>query len=320
MDPHIAGRQMRAVVNLVSSEDDDNDDDVESLSGDNAILASLAARADGPAHMRPGRPLENVRGRVEELLSSASPEPQPLPAAPRLDLQPPRFERIAPQGLYEPPRAILDFDSDDSDIDLDMDSEDDIEAVLENMNRPHNPAPRQPQPQTYPQQPISRTVPYGEQNKIDHQLQEQLLAQFNQEGIRQVVPQADHPVQNAVSYPAQLGWNANGMRVPCHWQPNPPVTVENLDQILVTVSTVFPGICFEYVGGLYPKIGNSADTIIAHILDMIEKGTAWPTAKDKQKSQKRKRDLDEDEQAALRYGAVDRVIAGNGREGLTALM
>jgi E3 ubiquitin-protein ligase RNF216 len=52
----------------------------------------------------------------------------------------------------------------------------------------------------------------------------------------------------------------------------------------------------------------SSERLIAHILDQMDKGILYPKAKDKAKDLKRKRDVDEDEEAARKYGAPDRIV------------
>lgn len=56
-----------------------------------------------------------------------------------------------------------------------------------------------------------------------------------------------------------------------------------------TVSTLFPGICGDYISELYNAVSQSSDQLIAHILDGQENGKVWPKAKDKQNILKRKR-------------------------------
>jgi TRIAD3 protein (E3 ubiquitin-protein ligase RNF216) len=74
------------------------------------------------------------------------------------------------------------------------------------------------------------------------------------------------------------------------------------------VVAVFPGICRDHVSDLYETLHPASDRLIAHILDKIERGESYPTAKEIQRSLKRKRNVDEDEQAVRKYGAVDRVM------------
>jgi TRIAD3 protein (E3 ubiquitin-protein ligase RNF216) len=79
---------------------------------------------------------------------------------------------------------------------------------------------------------------------------------------------------------------------------------------------LFPGICRDHVSNLYETISPTSDHMIAHILDRMDKGESYPSAKEITKSLKRKRDIDEDEEAVRKYGAVDRVvdIRGNIRQ------
>ena len=80
--------------------------------------------------------------------------------------------------------------------------------------------------------------------------------------------------------------------------------VTSIDHVLA----VFPGICRDYVSELYDTVSSSSGFIIAQILDKVETGTAYPTAKDTQRSLKRKRELDEDEELARKYCSALRVI------------
>lgn len=87
--------------------------------------------------------------------------------------------------------------------------------------------------------------------------------------------------------------------------PQPEPRAECVDQVM----NVFPGICRDHVSNLYDSVSKSSDVLIAHILDKMDKGDAYPNAKkEKEKSLKRKRPLDEDEEAARKYGAVDRIM------------
>lgn len=79
------------------------------------------------------------------------------------------------------------------------------------------------------------------------------------------------------------------------------------------VFIVFPDICGEYVAQLFSTVSKSTQQIIEHILNQIEKGTEYPKARDKArelKSLKRKRVLEEDEEAINKYGSIDRPLAG----------
>lgn len=99
-------------------------------------------------------------------------------------------------------------------------------------------------------------------------------------------------------------------------------TFESRDECISSVARIFPGICLDYVAKLYDADIMASDRLIAYILDKVEKGTAWPKAKDSEKHKKRKRDVDQDEQAALRYGATDRImgVAGPASKGIRGFM
>jgi TRIAD3 protein (E3 ubiquitin-protein ligase RNF216) len=87
--------------------------------------------------------------------------------------------------------------------------------------------------------------------------------------------------------------------------PQPEPRAKCVDQVM----SVFPGICRDHVSGLYDSVSQSSDVLIAHILDKMDKGDAYPNAKrEKEKSLKRKRPFDEDEEATRKYGAVDRIM------------
>jgi hypothetical protein len=98
--------------------------------------------------------------------------------------------------------------------------------------------------------------------------------------------------------------------------------LESRDDCISSVAHLFPGICLDYVATLYDTESVASDRLIAYILDKVEKGTAWPKAKDNEKHKKRKRELGQDEQAALRYGAADRImgVAGPPTKGIRGFM
>lgn len=84
--------------------------------------------------------------------------------------------------------------------------------------------------------------------------------------------------------------------------------VECVDDVLA----VFPDICRDYVSELYETgVGEIAEQLVAHILDKLDSGSNYPKAKDKLKTLKRKRELDEDEEAVNKYGSVDRENGGH---------
>jgi hypothetical protein len=87
--------------------------------------------------------------------------------------------------------------------------------------------------------------------------------------------------------------------------------IESQDECIQTVVAVFPGICVDHVSELYNKIAKSSERLIAHVLDQMDKGIIYPNAKDKAKDLKRKREVDEDEEAARKYGSADRIVPAN---------
>ena len=125
------------------------------------------------------------------------------------------------------------------------------------------------------------------------------LAQIMEEGFsRERDEEAARPPQATNQSPPSQ---------PIGLSPPPAVDARVLcvDQVLI----LFPGICREYVCELYDTgDAKSSDYLIAHILDKIDNGIAYPRAKDTQKSLKRKRETDEDEEAARKYGSADRVM------------
>jgi len=96
--------------------------------------------------------------------------------------------------------------------------------------------------------------------------------------------------------------------IPALQEPIPEEIMETRVDCVDTVVNVFPDICRDYVSELYGKISQSSERLIAHILDKMDKGSSYPSAKEKQKQLKRKRDVDEDAEAARKYGAPDRIM------------
>lgn len=103
---------------------------------------------------------------------------------------------------------------------------------------------------------------------------------------------------------------ANNQPIP-HAQsdPNPPMEDNSRDACITQLMSIFPGICLDHVSELYEKVAQTTDQLVAHILEQSDKGIKWPKKKDKERSNKRKRVLDEDEEAARKYGGNDRVVA-----------
>jgi hypothetical protein len=138
----------------------------------------------------------------------------------------------------------------------------------------------------------------------DPALAQLMMEAFNREHDQQ----AARPAQSASQPP------------PDHQiQRTSPPMLETRIQCIDQVLSVFPEICRDYVGELYTTIAQSSDFLIAHILDKADNGTYYPKAKDTQNKLKRKRELDEDEEAARKYGSADRVIP-EGAAGLRPYM
>jgi len=98
---------------------------------------------------------------------------------------------------------------------------------------------------------------------------------------------------------------------PVRHPPQPVEPPEPQDECIQAVAAVFPGICLDHVAELYNKISKVSERLTAHILDQMEKGIVYPKAKDKAKDLKRKRVVDEIEEAARKYGAPDRVVSAH---------
>lgn len=76
---------------------------------------------------------------------------------------------------------------------------------------------------------------------------------------------------------------------------------ESLDNCLVSLLNLFPGICSDYVTKIYETVSKSSNRLVEYILDKVEKGTPYP--KNKSKTLKRKRELDPDEELVKKYSA-----------------
>ncbi|TVY30199.1 E3 ubiquitin-protein ligase [Lachnellula hyalina] len=88
----------------------------------------------------------------------------------------------------------------------------------------------------------------------------------------------------------------------------PVPQLETEDECIAAVLGLFPDICPDHVSELWNKVSRSSDQLIAHILDKMENNSPYTKAKDKQKALKRKREIDEDEAAELKYGAPGHVV------------
>jgi hypothetical protein len=86
----------------------------------------------------------------------------------------------------------------------------------------------------------------------------------------------------------------------------PPIAMDTKAACVNMVLMIFPDICDEHVSNLYDTISKDADGLVAHILENVEKGKPYAKAKEAKKTLKRKREVDEDEEAILKYAAGDR--------------
>ena len=119
------------------------------------------------------------------------------------------------------------------------------------------------------------------------------------------------PYRNGAPLPSRQNGEPSG-----HNQENmrPIPSLQPRAECVDLVMSVFPGICRDYVSNLYNTTSQSSDVLIALILDRMDKGGVYPNAKKElEKSLKRKRQLDEDEKAARKYGAVDRIMPPRNR-------
>ncbi|KAG4431417.1 hypothetical protein IFR05_013098 [Cadophora sp. M221] len=132
----------------------------------------------------------------------------------------------------------------------------------------------------------------------------------------------DEAVAAALDFDQQYAIHPAPPGRPAHAAPAPPVAPPIQEDILEeimetriecvdTILNVFPGICRDYVSELYDSVSRSSERLIAHILDKMDKGSSYPNAKEKLKKLKRKRDVDEDVEAARKYGAPDRIMPTN---------
>lgn len=77
-------------------------------------------------------------------------------------------------------------------------------------------------------------------------------------------------------------------------------------ECLGQVQAIFPDICIQHISVLYATVSNQAAVLVPHILAGVDGGTPYPKSVDTKRRQKRKRELDEDEEAAREYSAADR--------------
>lgn len=86
----------------------------------------------------------------------------------------------------------------------------------------------------------------------------------------------------------------------------PPNAIDAKATCINMVLMVFPDICDEHVSNLYDTVSQDADSLVAHILENMEKGKPYAKGKATKKTLKRKREVDEDEEAIIKYAAGDR--------------
>lgn len=82
--------------------------------------------------------------------------------------------------------------------------------------------------------------------------------------------------------------------------------VDTISQVVA----LLPDICRVYVAKLFDQNLNSAEAIINHVMEQVEAGKQYTKAEDMQKSLKRKRVINEEEEAVKKYGSMDRVENG----------
>lgn len=101
-------------------------------------------------------------------------------------------------------------------------------------------------------------------------------------------------------------FSANAIPAPRMQPPDAYDGSEPKPDCISKVLYVFPEICRDHVSGLYDSVSHASEQLIAHILDKLDKGVSYPKAKDKLRTLKRKREVDEDEEATRKYAGADR--------------
>jgi hypothetical protein len=259
-------------------------------------------------------------------------------------LQPPIIMNAARPGVDQrnvPPRRPIiidlvsddeeDYDDDDQDVTLSPSSltpslpemrqprrDGEASPVLGNLpanNRPPSPAGPANSPGAFDpwenainiDDDLRRFEDFDDLDIRDADLELLMMEQYNQ----MPRPQAALPVRDQA--PPR---NQENERPAARAEPQPEPRLETKVDCVDAVVALFPGICRDHVSNLYETISPTSDHMIAHILDRMDKGESYPSAKEITKSLKRKRDIDEDEEAVRKYGAVDRVvdIRGNIRQ------
>lgn len=304
------------IIDLISSDDqtDYGDEDEEDLHLadlparpiDRAVHPEPAARLPSPAVQeiaRPNPPARRQSSPLSVISLSESSSPEPPPAIRLLAQQPARFEPIA-RPAVRPPIASPEVAGDQG-----WAQQIDGLQALE-VARPANLAMLQAERVQARNRVQAGAVggPKMEEEDLDEELLDQFLDDDFVElprvnGIRTAQP----PTITTASAPPFTSQTDSA---------------QTLEECINIVTTLFPGICQDYVSSLYPGQATTSDRMIAHILDKSEKGTPWPKAQNPRRQQKRKREPDEDEEAALKYGSLDRVVGGqeSNTKGLRGLM
>jgi hypothetical protein len=198
-----------------------------------------------------------------------------------------------PEPYLSPEEDMYDDDpSDEEGPPMQLAQRQGANQIVPNVNG-HNAAPVAPQqpPAPEPANVFGGGDVWGDYILDDAFDDENIARAFAQDVPQVAQPQTEQPV-------IDLEWEALAHQAA-------PDT-ETKDNCVAKVLTLFPDICSEHVSELFDKVAHSSDRLIAHILDKMEKGAPYPKAKDKLKTRKRKRELDDDEAAELKYGAADR--------------
>ena len=223
-------------------------------------------------------------------------------------------------GPVRQPQAVIDLTSDDEEDDFFEDAQEladernghrikrerhearnDLRQELEERMgdpREFGQAEQLHDPPAIPDNPFARVRDVWGDYDLDEDFDDEIMAgafDFDQEYPILPTPAAQHRPQASPAIPALQ-------------EHIPEEIMETRVDCVDTVVNVFPDICRDYVSELYDKVSQSSERLIAHILDKMDKGSSYPNAKEKQKQLKRKREIDEDAEAARKYGAPDRIM------------
>ncbi|KAH7355358.1 hypothetical protein BKA65DRAFT_238525 [Rhexocercosporidium sp. MPI-PUGE-AT-0058] len=285
---------------------------------------------DAPKPSRRPSFRQAVRGGLERIRQPKQPLPkQPLAKSPSkqpsLGATPRQIMNLFQQqaagnngGPVRQPQPVIDLTSDDEDDEdefyedapkpqmkrerLDMGHHNGQEPVGRMKDRvPALGLAEQPRnPPIVPEYAFARPQDIWGDYDLDENFDDEIIAgafDFNQEFAIHPAP-TRHPKPATPDPPA----------VPPIQEDMPEEIMETKIDCVDTILTVFPGICRDYVSDLYDTVSQSSEHLIAHILDKMDKGSPYPNAKEKLKKLKRKREVDEDVEAARKYGATDRIM------------